>query len=136
MVHLPYYELYLSNISCNNNIVVICSIFFPSALYHSNIYHRKCVRKYSIHRPRIRSGIFRVRISMALFRLQDPGQINKALFLQTSSLIEIERDVIIMSSIGTRRTPNIKTNPASSEAIEVERIIRRDGFNYFLIANE
>jgi hypothetical protein len=32
-----------------------------------------------------------------------------------------------------RRTLNIKTNPTSSE---VERIIRRDGFNYFLIANE
>jgi hypothetical protein len=35
-----------------------------------------------------------------------------------------------------RRTLNIKTNPTSSEAIEVARIIRRDGFNYFLIANE
>jgi hypothetical protein len=35
-----------------------------------------------------------------------------------------------------RRTLNIKTNPTSAKAIEVERIIRRDGFNYFLIANE
>jgi hypothetical protein len=59
------------------------------------------------------------------------------LFLQASWLIEIERDLIIMASIErrrSRRTLNIK--PTSSEAIEVERIIRRDGFNYFLIANE
>ena len=61
------------------------------------------------------------------------------LFLQASWLIEIERDLIIMTSIEPRRirrTLNIKTNPTSSEVIEVERIIRRDGFNYFLIANE
>jgi hypothetical protein len=76
---------------------------------------------------------------MALFSLQDPRQINKTLFLQASWLIEIDRDLIIMASIERRRirrTLNIKTNPTSSEAIEVERIIRRDGFNYFLIANE
>jgi hypothetical protein len=74
---------------------------------------------------------------MALYSLQDPRQINKTLFLQASWLIE--RDLIIMASIERRRirrTLNIKTNPTSSEAIEVERIIRRDGFNYFLIANE
>jgi hypothetical protein len=76
---------------------------------------------------------------MALYSLQDARQINKTLFLQASWLIEIERDLIIMASIETRtirRTLNIKTNPTSSEVIEVERIIRRDGFNYFLIANE
>jgi hypothetical protein len=76
---------------------------------------------------------------MALYSLQDPRQINKTLFLQASWLIEIERDLIIMTSIEPRRirrTLNIKTNPTSSEVIEVERIIRRDGFNYFLIANE
>jgi hypothetical protein len=74
---------------------------------------------------------------MALYSLQDPRQINKTLFLQASWLIE--RDLIIMATIERRRirrTLNIKTNPTSSEAIEVERIIRRDGFNYFLIANE
>jgi hypothetical protein len=74
---------------------------------------------------------------MALYSLQDPRQINKTLFLQASWLIE--RDLIIMAIIERRRirrTLNIKTNPTSSEAIEVERIIRRDGFNYFLIANE
>ena len=76
---------------------------------------------------------------MALYSLQDPRQINKTLFLQASWLIEIDRDLIIMASIERRRirsTLKIKTKPTSSEAIEVERIIRRDGFNYFLIANE
>ena len=34
---------------------------------------------------------FRVRINMALYGLQDSRQINKALFLQTSWLTEIER---------------------------------------------
>jgi len=76
---------------------------------------------------------------MALYGLQYPRQINKTLFLQASWLIEIERDLIIVTSVERRRIRrilNIKTNPTSSEAIEVERIIRRDGFNYFLIANE
>jgi hypothetical protein len=75
---------------------------------------------------------------MALYSLQDSRQINKTLFLQASWLIEIERDLIIMASIKRRRIRralNIKTNP-TSEAYEVERILRRDGFNYFLIANQ
>ncbi len=36
MVNLPYCELYLSNISCNENAVAIRSVFFLSALYPSN----------------------------------------------------------------------------------------------------
>jgi len=37
-------------------------------LYGSNMFENE---KSSIHRPMIRSGIFRVRISMALYSLQD-----------------------------------------------------------------
>jgi hypothetical protein len=33
------------------------------------------------------------------------------------------------------RSLKMKTNPSSSEAVEVERIIMRDGFSYFPIAN-
>jgi hypothetical protein len=37
-----------------------------------------------------------------------------------------------------RRTKSLKmkTNPLSPQIIEAERIIKRDGFSYFLIANE
>jgi hypothetical protein len=37
-----------------------------------------------------------------------------------------------------RRTKSLKmkTNPLSLQIIEAERIIKRDGFSYFLIANE
>ena len=142
MVHLSYYELYLSNINCNNVIVVICSIFFPSDLYHSNIYHGEYVRKYSIHRSRIRSGIFRVRISMALYSLQDSWQIDKALFLQTSWLTKIERGPEMATDKKStrirRRTKSLKmkTNPLTPQIIESERIIKRDGFSYFMIMNE
>gem|GEM_PF-2904371 len=34
------------------------------------------------------------------------------------------------------RSLKMKTNPSSSKAIEVERIIMRDGFSYFPIAND
>jgi hypothetical protein len=30
----------------------------------------------------------------------------------------------------------MKTNPLSPQIIEAERIVKRDGFSYFLIANE
>jgi hypothetical protein len=45
-----------------------------------------------------------------------------------------------MASIGrsSKRTRSVKlkTKPSSSKAIEVERIIMRDGFSYFPIAND
>ncbi|HYA81954.1 MAG TPA: hypothetical protein VEH06_00700 [Candidatus Bathyarchaeia archaeon] len=34
------------------------------------------------------------------------------------------------------RSLKMKTNPSSSQIIESERIIKRDGFSYFMIANE
>ncbi|HXX98293.1 MAG TPA: hypothetical protein VEL11_14370 [Candidatus Bathyarchaeia archaeon] len=34
------------------------------------------------------------------------------------------------------RSLKMKTNASSSQIIEAERIIKRDGFGYFLIANE
>ena len=51
--------------------------------------------------------------------------------------------LIIMASIERsrrirRRTRSLKmkTNPSLSKATELERIITRDGFSYFLIAND
>jgi hypothetical protein len=45
-----------------------------------------------------------------------------------------------MASIArsSRRTRSVKmkTKPSSSKAIEVERIIMRDGFSYFPIVND
>jgi hypothetical protein len=63
------------------------------------------------------------------------------LLLQASWLIEIEKVLkIIMASIerSSRRTSSVKkkTKPSSSKVIEVERIIMRDGFSYFPIAND
>ena len=144
IVNLPYCELYLSNINCRQNTFAISSVCFPSALYPSNICYSGYFRKYSIRRSRIRSGIFRVRISMALHGLQGSWQFNKALFLQTSWHTEIDRGPrIIMATversgrIGRRtRSLKMKTNSSSSQIIEAERIIKRDGFSYFLIANE
>jgi len=79
---------------------------------------------------------------MALYGLQKSRQINKALFLQAGWFTEIEGNLrIIMASIErskrirTRtRLLKMKAHP-SSEAIEVERIITRDGFSYFPVAN-
>ena len=34
------------------------------------------------------------------------------------------------------RSVKMKTKPSTSKAIEVERIIMRDGFSYFPIAND
>jgi hypothetical protein len=70
---------------------------------------------------------------MALYGLQNSRQINKALLLQTSWLAEIERGpemATIKKSRRIRRTKSLrmKTNP--------EKIIKRDGFSYFMIANE
>jgi hypothetical protein len=76
--------------------------------------------------------------------LQGSWQFNKTLFLQTNWLTEIEGGPrIIMATvkrsgrIGRRtRSLKMKTNSSSSQIIEAERIIKSDGFSYFLIANE
>ncbi|MGA9153854.1 MAG: hypothetical protein WBZ36_25010 [Candidatus Nitrosopolaris sp.] len=65
------------------------------------------------------------------------------MFLQTNWLTGIERDPrIIMASVERRgrigrrtRSLKMKTNSSSSQIIEAERIIKRDGFSYFLITN-
>jgi hypothetical protein len=74
---------------------------------------------------------------MVLHGLQGSGQFNTALFLQTGWLTEIERGTrIIMATVersgrirGSTKSLKMKTNPSSSQIIEAERIIKRDGFS-------
>jgi hypothetical protein len=64
------------------------------------------------------------------------------LFLQTSSLTEIERGPEMATdkkSTRIRRSTKslkMKTNALTPQIIESERIIKRDGFSYFMIMNE
>jgi hypothetical protein len=69
------------------------------------------------------------------------------LFLQTNWFTEIEEAPrIIMATFERsrriRRTKSLspqikmKTNPLTPQIIEAERIIKRDGFSYFMTANE
>jgi hypothetical protein len=64
------------------------------------------------------------------------------LFLQTSSLTEIERGPEMATdkkSTRIRRSTKslkMKTNALTHQIIESERIIKRDGFSYFMIMNE
>ncbi|MGA9150588.1 MAG: hypothetical protein WBZ36_08420 [Candidatus Nitrosopolaris sp.] len=66
------------------------------------------------------------------------------MFLQTSWLTEMKEVLrIIMATFERSRrirrmtkSLEMKTNPLSPQIIEAERIVKRDGFSYFLIANE
>jgi hypothetical protein len=63
------------------------------------------------------------------------------LFLQTSSLTEIERGPEMATDkkstrIRSTKSLKMKTNALTPQIIESERIIKRDGFSYFMIMNE
>jgi hypothetical protein len=46
--------------------------------------------------------------------------------------------IIMATVVGSRRirSRTMKTNPSSAQIIESERIIKRDGFSYFLIPDD
>ena len=96
---------------------------------------------------------------MALYSVQDTRQIDKALLLQASWLIEIEekrsrRRLVTVASIESRdksrrirrtRSLKMKTDSSAAEvpiisssynAIELQRIMTRDGFSYFSTTND
>jgi hypothetical protein len=64
------------------------------------------------------------------------------LFLQTSSLTEIERGPEMATDKKSTRirrstkSSKMKTNALTPQIIESERIIKRDGFSYFMMMNE